>query len=143
MPRDFFRNHHDMLHVFLPLLVAVIPFCVSAASKSDPSAKCLALQNRLHLQNTTILNVTYVAAPTNVTTPGSCQLTAPVNAPPVSTVPVSAAPLCRVQFVIHTTTTSAVHAEAWLPDTWYGRFLGLGNGGLGGCGLSIISRSLT
>ncbi|KAJ7907545.1 tannase and feruloyl esterase [Mycena leptocephala] len=122
-----------MVHLLVPLLVAVVSLCVSAASKSDPSAKCLALQNRLHLENTTILNVTYVAAPTNVTTPGSCQLTAPVNAPPVSTVPVSAAPLCRIQFVIHTTTTSAVHAEAWLPDTWYGRFLGLGNGGLGGC----------
>ncbi|KAG6845487.1 hypothetical protein H0H87_008384 [Tephrocybe sp. NHM501043] len=26
-----------------------------------------------------------------------------------------------------------VHAEAWLPDVWYGRFLALGNGGLGGC----------
>ncbi|KNZ74678.1 putative feruloyl esterase B-2 [Termitomyces sp. J132] len=34
---------------------------------------------------------------------------------------------------MNTTSTSAVHAEAWLPDTWFGRFLGLGNGGLGGC----------
>ncbi|KAF7366036.1 Carboxylic ester hydrolase [Mycena venus] len=42
-------------------------------------------------------------------------------------------PLCRVQLVINTTSTSAVHAEAWLPDTWFGRFLALGNGGLGGC----------
>ncbi|KAG6877613.1 hypothetical protein C0993_005617 [Termitomyces sp. T159_Od127] len=36
-------------------------------------------------------------------------------------------------FVINTTSTSAVYAEAWLPDTWYGRYLTVGNGGLGGC----------
>ncbi|KAJ7867845.1 tannase and feruloyl esterase [Mycena leptocephala] len=108
-----------MVHLLLPLvLAAVFPLCVNAAS-----ANCLALQKRLHLENTTIINVTYVAAPTNVTTPGSCQ----------SSAPVTSAPLCRVQFVINTTTTSAVHAEAWLPDTWCGRFMGLGNGGLGGC----------
>ncbi|KAJ7509453.1 tannase and feruloyl esterase [Mycena galericulata] len=51
----------------------------------------------LHLENTTILDVAYVAA--NSTT----------------------------------SATSAIRAEAWLPDEWYGRFLGLGNGGLGGC----------
>ncbi|KAJ6592093.1 tannase and feruloyl esterase-domain-containing protein [Mycena vulgaris] len=90
---------------------------------ADPSIKCLALQHNLHLENTTILNVAYIAAPTNVTTPGICQ----------SSAAVTATPLCHVQFVINTTSTSAVHAEAWLPDTWFGRFLGLGNGGLGGC----------
>ncbi|KAJ7090541.1 tannase and feruloyl esterase [Mycena epipterygia] len=94
---------------------------VLAASGS--AAKCLALQDRLHLENTTILNITHVAAPTNVATPGLCQ----------SSAPVTSAPLCRVQFVINTTSTSAVHAEAWLPDTFFGRFLGLGNGGVGGC----------
>ncbi|KAG6859818.1 hypothetical protein C0995_003511 [Termitomyces sp. Mi166 len=29
--------------------------------------------------------------------------------------------------------SSAVQAEAWLPEYWYGRFLGLGNKGLDGC----------
>ncbi|KAJ6624194.1 tannase and feruloyl esterase [Mycena sp. CBHHK59/15] len=100
--------------------VVLLSVCVLAA---DPFAKCLGLQHSLHLENTTILNVAYIAAPTNVTTAGSCQ----------SSAPVTTAPLCRVQFVINTTSTSAVHAEAWLPDTWFGRFLGLGNGGLGGC----------
>ncbi|KAJ7087920.1 tannase and feruloyl esterase [Mycena belliarum] len=89
----------------------------------DPSARCLALQQSLQLENTTVLDVAYIPAPTNVSTPGSCQ----------STAPVTSAPLCRVQFVINTTSTSAVHAEAWLPDTWFGRFLATGNGGLGGC----------
>ncbi|KAJ7493774.1 tannase and feruloyl esterase [Mycena latifolia] len=104
---------------FLPLLAAILlPICAFAA---DPAAKCLVLQQILHLENTTILNVTYIASPTNVTTPVSCQ----------STAPLTSAPLCHVQFVI--ATTSAVHAEAWLADTWFGRFMGTGNGGLGGC----------
>ncbi|KAJ7800999.1 tannase and feruloyl esterase [Mycena olivaceomarginata] len=107
-----------------PLLLAttiLLPAFVRA--EEDPSSKCLGLKNTLQLENTTILDVAYIAAPTNVSTAGSCQ----------SSAPVTAAPLCRVYFVINTTATSAVHAEAWLPDTWYGRFLGLGNGGFNGC----------
>ncbi|KAG6900004.1 hypothetical protein C0993_004312 [Termitomyces sp. T159_Od127] len=76
----------------------------------------------LRLENTTILSAAQVSGPVNVSTPGSCQSQALVSSS-----------ICRVQFVINTTSTSAVHAEAWLPDIWFGRFLGLGNGGLGGC----------
>ncbi|KAJ7343064.1 tannase and feruloyl esterase [Mycena albidolilacea] len=96
---------------------------LTAASSTQWKTQCLSLQKSLYLENTTILNTTYIAAPTNITTPGICR----------STAPVTSAPLCRVEFVINTTSTSSVHGEAWLPDTWYGRFLGLGNGGLGGC----------
>ncbi|KAJ7654853.1 tannase and feruloyl esterase [Mycena rosella] len=105
----------------LPLIATAVlfPLCVLA---TDPPARCLALQQTLHLENTTILNVTYVDGPTIVATPGVCQSTASTSVP-----------LCRVQFVINTTSTSAVHAEAWLPDTWFGRFIGTGNGGVGGC----------
>ncbi|KAJ7830748.1 tannase and feruloyl esterase [Mycena olivaceomarginata] len=108
----------------LPILAASILGLLSTfARAADPSVKCLALKNTLQLENTTILDAAYIAAPANVSTAGSCQ----------SVALVSAAPLCRVYLVINTTATSAVHAEAWLPDTWYGRFMGLGNGGLGGC----------
>jgi hypothetical protein len=111
----------------LPILAASILGLLSTfARAADPSVKCLALKNTLQLENTTILDAAYIAAPANVSTAGSCQ----------SVALVSAAPLCRVYLVINTTATSAVHAEAWLPDTWYGRFMGLGNGGLGGCALS-------
>lgn len=113
--------------VFLSLLATSILGLLPAFTRADdPSAKCLALKNTLHLENTTILAATYIAAPANVSTPGSCQ----------SSALISAAPLCRVYLVINTTATSAVHAEAWLPDTWYGRFMGLGNGGLNGCAFS-------
>lgn len=115
---------------------AIIFSAFSPVGAEDLSAKCLALKSNLQLENTTILDVSYIAAPTNVSTAGSCQ----------SSAPVTAAPLCRVYFVINTTDTSAVHAEAWLPDTWFGRFLGLGNGGLNGCASvssSLVHQSLS
>ncbi|KAF8142905.1 tannase and feruloyl esterase [Mycena galopus ATCC 62051] len=102
-------------------ILGLLPALVHAAA--DPSAKCLALQNTLVLENTTILDVTYVPSPANISTAGSCQ----------SFAPVTAAPLCRVYLVVNTSATSSVRAEAWLPDRWYGRFLGVGNGGLNGC----------
>ncbi|KAF7365638.1 Carboxylic ester hydrolase [Mycena venus] len=107
--------------VYLLLLVAALLSTFVFAT--DPQTKCLALKNTLRLENTTILDVAYINAPAIVSTAGSCQ----------SSASVTAAPLCRVYFVTNTTSTSALHAEAWLPDTWYGRFLGLGNGGLNGC----------
>ncbi|KAJ6452481.1 tannase and feruloyl esterase [Mycena sanguinolenta] len=113
--------------IYPPLLLLLVTFILglrpSFAVADDQSSKCLALAKTLNLENTTILNVAYIASPTSVSTAGSCQ----------SSAPVTAAPLCRVYLVINTTTTSAVHAEAWLPDTWYGRFIGLSNGGLNGC----------
>ncbi|KAJ7509460.1 tannase and feruloyl esterase [Mycena galericulata] len=92
------------------------------AAEKENGGKCLALKSGLHLENTTILDVAYVSGNSTVTPYGPC----------ASTVHASV-PLCRVQFSTQTSTTSAIRAEAWLPDEWYGRFLGLGNGGLGGC----------
>ncbi|GLB40755.1 putative tannase and feruloyl esterase [Lyophyllum shimeji] len=83
---------------------------------------CAALKSRLHLENTIILSANHVSGPVNVSTPGPCQSHALVSTS-----------ICRVRFVVNTTPTSAVHAEVWLPDTWFGRFLASGNGGLGGC----------
>ena len=94
----------------------------SPAPDVDRVAQCNALKDTLSLENTTILDVEYITGPANISTPGSCQ-----------SVALASSSVCRVYFVINTTSTSAVHAEAWLPDTWFGRFLGLGNGGLGGC----------
>ncbi|KAJ7249408.1 tannase and feruloyl esterase [Mycena rebaudengoi] len=109
-----------MARIFSSLAAAAL---IPLGALGQSSAKCLALKQSLRLENTTILDVAYIAAPTTVSTPGSCQ----------SSAPVTSAPLCRVEFVINTTSTSAVHAEAWLPDTWFGRFLATGNGGFGGC----------
>ncbi|KAJ6472691.1 tannase and feruloyl esterase [Mycena vitilis] len=84
--------------------------------------RCLALKSGLHIENTTILNVSYLPVASSIATLGTCQFKA-----------THAAPICRVQFHTDTSETSGIEAEAWLPDEWYGRFMGLGNRGLGGC----------
>ncbi|KAJ7682502.1 tannase and feruloyl esterase [Mycena polygramma] len=76
----------------------------------------------LNIENTTILDVAYVASGNMVKARGPCVAQTHVSNP-----------LCRVEFVTQTSENSAVRAEAWLPDKWNGRFLALGNGGLGGC----------
>jgi feruloyl esterase len=76
----------------------------------------------LALENTTILSASYVSAGTSFPTPGSCQSTA-----------LSTADICRVYAVVNTTADSSLKLEIWLPDTWYGRILTVGNGGIGGC----------
>ncbi|KAJ7152596.1 tannase and feruloyl esterase [Mycena crocata] len=93
-----------------------------SASSSERHTTCISLKSMLNLENTTIIDASYLPGDSKVPPYGPYDETANVKAP-----------LCRVQFFTNTTDTSSIHAEAWLPDEWYGRFLGIGNGGLGGC----------
>lgn len=96
---------------------------LSGWHQREQRAKCLSLKSGLTLENTTILDASYVSAGSTVQPHGNCGVPkASVNAP-----------LCRVQFSTNTTSSSSIRAEAWLPDEWYGRFLAVGNAGLGGC----------
>ncbi|KAI5122861.1 hypothetical protein M0805_003154 [Coniferiporia weirii] len=91
---------------------------------TDPAAACVSLQHDLNLSafNATILSASYHHNATELSTLGSCQAATQISVP-----------LCRVQLVVNTSDVSAITAEAWFPTDWNGRFLGLGNGGLGGC----------
>ncbi|KXJ90350.1 tannase and feruloyl esterase [Microdochium bolleyi] len=91
------------------------------------SDDCHALASKVHFPNTTVLDVSFVPAGTNLTFPN--------NHPTCLQSQVSTVDVCRVQLLRETGPASNVSLEAWLPmqDTWTGRFLGLGNGGLGGC----------
>ncbi|KAJ7695379.1 tannase and feruloyl esterase [Mycena rosella] len=109
------------VNFFSKLLTTGFPLLASW-NPSEQHAKCLALKSSLTLENTTILDVSYVFAGSTVKPHGTCVPKAHVSAP-----------LCRVQFSTATSATSSIRAEAWLPDEWYGRFLGVGNGGLSGC----------
>jgi feruloyl esterase len=40
---------------------------------------------------------------------------------------------CRIVLSIKTSEQSSIIFEAWLPETWTGRFLASGNGGIDGC----------
>lgn len=109
------------LHLFHILLLGLSFHRYIALAVQTTSEKCSSLKG-LRLENTTIIGADHVPANSNVTTPGSCQSSAMVTSA-----------LCRVQAIVATTSTSSVHFEAWLPDEHFGRFLGLGNGGLNGC----------
>jgi len=111
-----------LLSLLSSFITGALAFVTASGQTLAAEAKCAALKADLNLENTTIIDATHVAASSNIATPGSCQSTAE-----------STAAVCRVQAVVNTTATSAVHFEAWLPDEWFGRFLSLGNGGLGGC----------
>lgn len=99
---------------------AMLSLTQTAAAVADA---CTSLTS-LSLENTTVVNAFHQIKATNITTPISCQLTDSL---------VTSADVCRVQGFINTTSTSSLEFEAWLPDIWYGRFMGLGNGGTGGC----------
>lgn len=107
----------------------LVPLVRSAIIDGD--AACSALQNSLQLENTTIIDVAYVSANSVVTTAGSCQSSANVTSS-----------ICRIYAQVNTTDTSSVKFEMWLPDEWYGRFITVGNGGLGGCKSLLASTSL-
>ncbi|KAJ6490290.1 tannase and feruloyl esterase [Mycena vitilis] len=103
------------------LLTNSIPLLL-AWNYGENHSTCLALKSSLNIENTTILGVAYVSGGNTVKARGPCVAKAHVSTP-----------LCRVEFITQTSETSAVRGEAWLPDEWNGRFLALGNGGLGGC----------
>ncbi|KAJ7059797.1 tannase and feruloyl esterase [Mycena amicta] len=108
-----------LLTKFLPnLLASLVHWSVPSIHESA----CLSLKSGLHLENTTITQVSYVYAGSRISIPGPCTASTDVGTS-----------VCRIEFSTQTSETSSVRAEAWLPDEWYGRFLALGNGGLGGC----------
>ncbi|KAM0288303.1 hypothetical protein ACHAO9_007207 [Fusarium lateritium] len=103
---------------------------VSSASGASPSTKfakdCESLGERAHLPNSTIHVSAFVEAGTNLTFPfydPTCKDTSQVVQ----------SDICRLSFDVATSSNSSVRFEAWLPMDWSGRFLGVGNGGLGGC----------
>ncbi|CAK5265911.1 unnamed protein product [Mycena citricolor] len=90
---------------------------------STQNLRCAALKDTLRVENTTVVEASFLPAGSTIPAHESC----PYSSGRTAT------PLCRVQFVTQTSEGSSIRAEAWLPDEWHGRFLGVGNGALGGC----------
>jgi len=83
-----------------------------------------------NIPGVTVLSTAHLASGTNISLPGlvsSCATASGYGAATAST------DLCRAVINVTTSSSSTDRIEAWLPDTWNGRFLATGNGGTGGC----------
>ena len=132
---------------YLGSFVCVIALAISSCNRQSPSqtkapASPEAPQNgsvssaiscgelaKLNLPTTTITAADDIAAGTFVPPPGAFGPPAPPGAPP----PYAGLPsFCRVAGTITPAPGSEIRFEVWLPKTWNGRFVGIGNGGTAG-----------
>jgi feruloyl esterase len=88
---------------------------------------CRTFGKELKIKNTDVQNVTYYSNAQTVQLPGAdaCSQSTDVSVP-----------LCRLSLLVHTSSSSQVKMEIWLPDDWSGRVAAVGNGGLNGCRFS-------
>ena len=109
-------------------LVAFLTIWLPLAIHAECSFRdrCLSFRPEAHVYNSTRYVLEHVAAGTT--------LTLTDNDPTCSrSSQVVAVDLCRVGLSIPTSARSSISFELWLPETWSGRFLATGNGGIDGC----------
>jgi feruloyl esterase len=112
------------------------PSSTQAPASSDaPQGRSLASGSscgdlaKLSLPNTTITAADDIAVGAFVPPAGTFSPPAPPGAPtPYAGLP----PFCRVSGTIAPVPGSEIHFEVWLPKTWNGKFIGVGNGGAAG-----------
>ncbi|EJD48308.1 hypothetical protein AURDEDRAFT_113118 [Auricularia subglabra TFB-10046 SS5] len=94
-----------------------------------PAQRCAEFA-RTHIHNARSVTTLYLTANSSYRVPASCGMGLADDLLAQTSVNV-----CVVNVVYNTSQTSATRIEAWLPDpdAWYGRILGTGGGGLGGC----------
>lgn len=110
--------------ISLSLLLLFVP----ATESSTFEKKCLAFKPENFVPGATRNVLEYVAANATLKFPDNI---ASCNRPSQAVT----ANICRIALSIKTSDQSHISFEAWLPDTWTGRFLATGNGGLDGCAL--------
>ncbi|KAK9417782.1 putative DNA polymerase V [Seiridium unicorne] len=109
---------------FLGLALATL--AVVALATETFESQCLAFKPETNIWNSTRTQLQYVPAGTNLTFPDD-DATCNRNSQVVSV------DLCRIALSIPTSNRSSITLELWLPETWTGRTLATGNGGIDGC----------
>lgn len=119
-------------------LVALLVLAILSLGGCDPAPttfqqQCTAFDPAsVGIANATVTEHAFIESGTNLSLPdndASCGSKSQV-------VPVD---LCRVAVQITTSESSGVVAEIWLPESWNGRLLTTGNGGLGGCESALLA----
>lgn len=130
------REPQRVSAIMRDLLVSSLLLLLSAPAIASSAfeEKCLAFRPEEVVPGSTRNVLEYVAANTTLTFPdnaASCNRGKQVVA----------VNLCRIALAIQTTGESSIVFEAWLPETWSGRFLATGNGGIDGCmALFVVTR---
>lgn len=114
-----------MLHsLFSICLLAGFVSSTIAADQHD----CSRAATKVHIADTTLVYTSHHRDGELIPLPGTVEscygpdLTANITSN-----------LCRFVLETATSNSSSVHIEAWLPDSWNGRLIATGNGGIGGC----------
>lgn len=115
-----------MLMARSTLYILIYLLFLGIQATSDFETKCLSFTPEVHIRNSTRQVLEYVPAGVNLSFPYND----PTCTRPSQTV---SADLCRVALDISTSQRSSVTFELWLPESWSGRILGTGNGGIDGC----------
>ena len=112
------------------LLATGLTSIFASECESTSAQRCLGLAQKL--SGSINITTTYTLAGESVnispTPDPSCSVTQSPSYTAIENV-------CRVVAIVPTSNRSEVYLEAWLPDAdaWTGRFLAIGNVGLGGC----------
>lgn len=115
-----------MLMARSTLRIAIYLLFLGVQATSDYETKCLSFTPEVHIRNSTRQVLEYAPAGVNLSFPHND----PTCARPSQAV---SADLCRIVLEISTSQRSSVTFELWLPESWSGRILGTGNGGIDGC----------
>lgn len=128
-------------HAMASVAVLVLAiFSLGAACDPAPATfqeQCMSFDpTSVGITNATVTEHGFVKAGTNLSLPDndpSCSSYSQV-------VPVD---LCRVALQVETSERSGVVAEIWLPESWNGRLITTGNGGLGGCEFALFAGQVS
>lgn len=139
------REDHSLGRHFLEIttphamaFVALLVLAILSLGGCDPARTTFQQQctsfdpASVGIANSTVTEHAFIESGTNLSLPdndASCGSKSQV-------VPVD---LCRVAVQITTSESSGVVAEIWLPESWNGRLLTTGNGGLGGCESALFA----
>jgi hypothetical protein len=113
------------------LSVSLLGLTQSAAAATTFEQICLSFRPEDYIDGATRNVLQYVKAGTTLSFPDN-DATCNRASQAVS------ADLCRIALEIKTSNTSKIAFEAWFPESWSGRFLATGNGGIDGCKFSML-----
>ncbi|KAI8625541.1 tannase and feruloyl esterase [Xylariaceae sp. FL1651] len=112
--------------VNLVLVLILSTLALAASGSTEFENRCLAFKPQTYVPKSTLNRLEFVAAGEKLAFPDSDPSCGRGSQ-------VVSVDLCRVALSMPTSNRSSIVYEIWLPETWNGRTLATGNGGVDGC----------